>query len=246
MLPEEHLLARIASLAATPVAHIGLVATGGALGGHDLDNLCRTLEHLPLNVLHRICLSLGRLQPSQLRRLRDLGIRRYHHNLETSREFYPHICTSQAWDERAQTVENAIATGLEVCSGFLSGLGESWQDRISLARSLANLGVKFIPMNFLHPQPGTALGGRPPLAAGEALRIIGLFRCLLPEATLRVCGGRPITFGSRQAEMFLWGANALMTGDYLTTRGQALQEDLRLLAEHGLKPVSGYCCSRIY
>lgn len=238
LLPEDELLRRVAAIAATPVSHIGLVSTGRALGERDLASLCRILEKAPPQTLPRICLSLGRLSPEQLRRLRDLGIRRYHHNLETGKDFYPRICTTQTWEQRAQTVANALNAGLEICSGALFGLGESWRDRIALAGSLLELGVKYIPLNFLHPQPGTALGRRQPLATDEALRIIGLFRHMLPKATLRVCGGRPITFGERQGEIFSWGANALMTGDYLTTSGQALHDDLRMLSELALEIAS--------
>lgn len=236
LMEEGDLLARIGALAATPVAHIGLVATGGAMGARELQQLCGILEKVPWEIMPKLCVSLGRLPISALRRLKDLGIRRYHHNLETSREFYPHICTTQSWEQRAETVASALASGLEVCSGALFGIGESWADRSSLAQSLKELGIKYIPLNFLNPRPNTALSNRPPLAADEALRIIGLFRQLLPEATLRVCGGRSIVLGKRQKEIFPWGANALMTGDYLTTKGEALAADLRMLQELGLVP----------
>lgn len=233
LLSETELLKRIETLAQQPVAHIGLVSAGGAIDGNDFDSLCRVLNRLDPNVCKRICLSLGRISRSQMQTVHQLGIRRYHHNLETSPAFYPHICTTQTWQQRADTVENAKKAGLEVCTGALFGLGESWKDRIALARVLRERDIEFIPLNFLHPQPGTPLASREALPADDALRIIAIFRHLLPRSTLRVCGGRPITFGSREEEIFAAGANALMTGDYLTTKGHALQNDLQLLNKAG-------------
>lgn len=113
-------------------------------------------------------------------------------------------------------------------------MGESWRDRIDLALELADMGVQNIPINFLHPQPGSPLGHRQPMAAKEALRTMAMFRLVLPKATLRVCGGRPICLGKRQVEMFRAGANALMSGNYLTTKGIGLATDLEMLETLGL------------
>ena len=207
LLPDETLRERILKLAALPVSHIGIVTSGAALSEAELARLRAVLAALPGDVRPRVCASLGRLSSAQLEQLAQAGLTRYHHNLETAQGHYPHVCTTQTWEQR----------------------------RIAFAFSLKALGVRNVPMNFLHPHPETPLAGQRPLSAGEALRIIALFRHILPEATLRICGGRPTTLGARQHEVFAAGANALMTGDYLTTHGQGIEEDLAMIAAQGLE-----------
>lgn len=239
LLPDDVLRARILTLAALPVRHIGIVTSGGALHADELERLCGVLASLPADLRPRVCASLGRLSAGQFAQLVQAGLTRYHHNLETSRSHYPRICTTQTWDQRQDTVARARRAGLQICSGGLFGLGESWAERIDFAFSLKALGVRHVPMNFLYPQPQTPLADQKILGAGEALRIIAVFRHILPRATLRICGGRPLVLGERQAEIFAAGANALMIGDYLTTQGQGVQEDLAMIAAQGLE-ASGY------
>lgn len=224
----------ILKLSSGPYRHIGLVASGARLERRDLERIVAVVEKLPPSVRARLCASLGRLDAASLAMLKSCGIRRLHHNLETSSAFYPRICTSQSWNARRDTVLRALEAGLEVCCGGLFGMGESWQDRIDLALELADMGVRNIPLNFLHPQPDSPLGHREPMAANEALRVIAIFRHILPKATLRICGGRPICLGKHQDEMFRAGANALMSGDYLTTKGIGLALDLERLEKLGL------------
>ncbi len=235
MLPAEEICRRIRQLAERPVAHIGLVASGGALSSRNVDVICNVLENLDADLRGRICLSGGRLGGKHLADLHAAGLRRCHHNLEACSRFYPQICKSQTWQARAATVERVMLAGMDVCCGGLFGLGESWEDRLQFARELTELGVTNIPMNFLQPIPGTPLAQRPLLQAVEALRIIALFRHVLPAATLRVCGGRLPVFGKGQAAVFAAGANALMTGDFMTTRGEGIEGDCRMLAELGLR-----------
>ena len=226
---------RILRLAAWPVRRIGIVTSGGALEEQELHCLLAVVRDLPEDVRRRICTSLGRLPEKHLRELERAGVRRYHHNLETSRAYYPRICSTQLWEQRRDTVVRAQATGLSVCAGGLFGLGESWEDRIDFAFSLRELGVRHVPMNFLHPHPQTPLAGQPLLEPEEALRIIALLRHILPEASLRVCGGRPETLRERQGDMFRAGADALMTGDYLTTQGMGVEDDIRMIEAAGLE-----------
>ena len=235
LLPYEDLRQRILMLAEQPVARIGVVTSGGALSGEEFDRLLEVLRSLPGHALKRVCASLGRLGADQLTQLAATGLDRYHHNLETSRQYYPNICTTQTWDQRKATVERVLGMGLTACTGGLFGLGESWHDRIDFAFGLKALGVGHVPMNFLHPHPETPLAGQAPLSAGEALRIVAIFRHILPTATLRICGGRPLVLGARQKEIFAAGANALMTGDYLTTQGRGLIDDLAMIDALGLE-----------
>lgn len=235
LLADDVLRERVLALAATPVRRIGLVASGAALDGEDFERVMHFVAGLPAPVRGRLCASFGRLDARRMERLAQAGIGRYHHNLETSERWYPHICTTQRWEQRRETARRALAAGLSLCCGGIFGLGESWEDRISLAFTLRDLGVAHVPLNFLHPQPGTPLAKRVPLAPEEALRIIAVFRHVLPQAALRVCGGRPLALGARQGEMFAAGANALMTGDYLTTRGESLHDDLALISANDME-----------
>ncbi len=226
---------RILRLAGWPERRIGIVASGGARVEPDLLCLLAVVHDLPEDVRRRGCTSLGRLPEKHLRELEQAGVRRYHHNLETSRGYYPRICSTQLWEQRRDTVVRAQTAGLSVCAGGLFGLGESWGDRIDFAFSLRALGVRHVPMNFLHPHPQTPLAGQPLLEPEEALRISALVRHILPAASLRICGGRPETLRDRQGDMFRAGADALMTGDYLTTQGMGVEDDIRMIEAAGLE-----------
>jgi biotin synthase len=179
--------------------------------------------------------SLGIVDAASIRALKDAGLTRLHHNLETARSFFPQICSTHDYEEDVAVVQAALAAGLEVCCGGLFGLGETWEQRLEFALTLRELGVTSVPVNFLTPIPGTPLENRPPLSAGEALNILALMRCMLPKANLRVCGGREAVLGSRKAEALTSGANGFMVGDYLTTKGSSVEGDLADIEELGLQ-----------
>ena len=237
MLDAGELRERVLRLSELPVRHIGIVTSGGALQEEELAVVGQVLQSLPEHVRARVCGSLGRLPRAALDRLAAWGLRRFHHNLETASARYAALCTTQTWEQRRATVVRARSAGLSTCTGGLFGIGESWEDRCRFALELADLRVVNVPVNFLYPHPGTPLADQPLLEAGEALRIIALLRCLLPQATLRVCGGRPQVLGARQADIFRAGANALMTGDYLTTPGSGVMRDVRMIADAGFEVV---------
>lgn len=217
----------------------GVVTSGGRLSPDEIGSLCATVRPLAgAGAPPPVCASLGRLRSREFEALRAAGITRYHHNLETSRAFYPQVCTTQQWSERRETVRAAQAAGLDICSGGLFGLGESWDDRIDLALSLRELEVDSVPINFLYAHPGTSLRAQEPLSAAEALRLIALYRFLLPRTTLRVCGGRAHVLGARQSELFAAGANGLMTGDYLTVAGSQYEADLAMVESLHLQVVA--------
>ncbi len=234
LLSPRELAQRLALLQEYPLKRVGIVTSGGALQESDVRSLVQTLEMLPCHWQGRVCGSLGRLPEKDLCLLYDAGLTRYHHNLETSAAFYPRICSTQKWQDRLATVHRAQSLGLSVCAGGLFGLGESWQDRIDFAFTLREQGVQHVPMNFLYAHKGTPLEAVPPLSATEALRIIALFRHILPTATLRICGGRGHILGARQEHIFAAGANALMTGDYLTTKGEGIASDVKMIEGQGL------------
>lgn len=242
MLSPQELRERLRQLAHLPLRHVGIVTSGGALPPKDLDSLVKTLESLPDGEAERwqgrVCGSLGRLGSKALARLRKAGLVRFHHNLETSEDFYPEVCSTQKWRDRLDTVRNAREAGLEVCSGGLFGMGESWEQRVDFALRLRQEGVTHVPINFLHPRPGTRLANQPLLEPLGALRIIAVLRHILPTATLRVCGGRPSVLGDMQSLIFSAGANALMTGNYLTTEGHGAEDDCSMIEAQRLEIVA--------
>lgn len=219
-----------------PVGRCGIVTSGGALTDADVEKLAQFIEsHIASGKPRpRICGSLGRLKDHALARLKQAGLTRLHHNLETNESFYPNVCTTQQWRDRLDTVHQAQQHGLSVCCGGLFGLGESWEDRIQFATELKREGIRNIPINFLYPHPGTPMAQQPVMPAEEALRIIALFRHIIPDATLRICGGRVSVLKERQYDMFAAGANAFMTGNYLTIPGAGIEADMAKLTELGL------------
>ena len=179
-----------------------------------------------------IACSLGILTPEQADDLRDMGVHRYNHNLETARSYFPQVVTSHTWSERRATLALVEERGMEVCCGCIIGMGESLEQRAELAVQLAEVKPDEVPMNFLDPRPGTPLQALEAPTAGEALRAVAAFRLAMPRTILRFAGGRELTLGDLGARQgVLGGVNALIVGNYLTTLGRDPQVDLELLDE---------------
>jgi len=213
----------------------GIVTSGSTVKGASLDQVCESIKVINSDdSIPSACGSFGRMSTEQLQQLKDAGLTRYHHNLETSENFYSTICKTHDWSERVDTVKRALDVGLNVCSGGLFGLGESWEDRADLAKTVKELGVDSVPVNFLYAHEGTPMANQPPLPAEEALRIIALYRLMMPSVTVRICGGRVSILGERMKDMFAYGANAFMTGDYLTIGGLTPADDHKMIADAGL------------
>jgi biotin synthase len=208
-----------------------LVTSGLMLASHEIDRICACAEFLRSRTDLTLSASLGLLTPGYARRLADAGLTRYHHNLETARSHFPSICTTHAYDEDIDTIRLVKGHGLQVCSGGILGLGESWDQRIEMAATLAGLEVDTVPLNFLNPIPGTPLQDSPLLSPHDALKSVALFRFMLPDAGITVAGGREKTLGDYQSWLPLAGANGMMIGNYLTTRGRDLEADRRMLEQ---------------
>jgi biotin synthase len=179
-----------------------------------------------------VACSLGILTREQAEDLRDFGVHRYNHNLETARSHFPAVVTTHTWDERWETLELVREMGMEVCCGGIVGMGESLEQRAEFALQLAGLEPDEVPLNFLDPRPGTPFAELPVTESSDALKAIVAFRLALPRTVLRFAGGRELTLGdlgTRQG--VLGGINAVIVGNYLTTLGRSPQEDLDLLAE---------------
>ncbi len=187
------------------------------------------------------CASLGILSEQELNYLKHAGLTKYHHNLETSRSFFSNVCTTHPYDDDVDAVKAAKLAGLNVCSGGVFGIGESWEDRIELAFTLKALDVDSIPINFLNPVKGTPLEGKSILTPIECLKIIAMFRLIMPGKDIVICGGREFNLRDMQSMIFYAGANGMMTGGYLTTSGRPSEDDLRMILDLGLevsKPIA--------
>jgi biotin synthase len=182
----------------------------------------------------QVACSLGILTRPQAEALKEAGVHRYNHNLETARAFFPQICTTHTWEERYETCLLVKDLGMELCSGGIMGMGETPTQRIDFAFELRELGPAEIPLNFLNPRPGTPLADRPVLSAAEALRCIAIFRLVHPSAIIRYAGGREVTLRELQSTGMLAGVNALIIGNYLTTLGRSPDDDLKMLADLGM------------
>lgn len=180
----------------------------------------------------KICTCLGLLNADQVRRLKDAGVETINHNLNTSENFTPEVVTSHTFQDRVGTVQAVKDAGMKTCSGGIVGMGETDDDIIDLALSLRALEVKSVPVNFLIPVPGTAFEGIRALNPRRCLRILCLYRFLLPTQEIRVSGGREVHLRSMQV-MGLYPANSLFIGDYLTTQGQTARDDLRMIEDAG-------------
>ncbi|MDX2098354.1 MAG: biotin synthase BioB [Leptolyngbyaceae cyanobacterium bins.59] len=180
----------------------------------------------------KICACLGLLNEEQTQRLAAAGVDRVNHNLNTSEDHHSDICTTHTFQDRLTTVQNVQAAGITTCSGGIFGMGESDDDIIDLALSLRALNVTSVPLNFLIPIPGTPFAGRQELNPRRCLRILCLFRFLLPSQEIRIAGGREVHLRSLQP-LGLYPANSIFVGDYLTTPGQAAQADWDMIRDAG-------------
>lgn len=228
----QRIIAAAARAKAAGAARFGIVTSGERPGREDFAALCVAVSGVAAQGL-AADVSIGFLDDADLARLRAVGLCGVHHNLETARSFFPRVCTSHDYEASVDTVRTALAAGVHVCSGGIFGLGEGWDERVELAETLRGLGVTSVPMNFLVPIPGTPLADRPVMAPAEALRLVALYRFLLPRAQLRICGGRPLVFASDPLAVLSAGASGLMTGDYLTTAGEAPADDRAGLSRLG-------------
>ncbi|GAB6183530.1 biotin synthase BioB [Thermodesulfovibrio hydrogeniphilus] len=215
------------------VKRFSIVISGRKPTKNELISIADSIEEIKKAGINT-CGSLGFLNYDEICYLKDKGLERLHCNLETSERFFTKICTTHNFSDKLKTLELAKKAGLSICSGGVFGMGEEWIDREEMAKVLKNLEVESVPINFLTPIAGTPLENKHPLSPTEALKIIAFFRLMLPEKDIRVCGGRPL-LGDFASWIFLAGANALMTGNYLTTTGRHYKDDLKFIKEHELE-----------
>lgn len=213
-----------------------LVTADKGLNDKTLDFVCRVASEVQSVAPElRLIACNGTASVEQLLTLKEAGIKAYNHNLETSEAFYPKICTTHPWSERYETCQNVNEAGLVLISGGIFGLGESQEDRESMLASIASLNPTSVPINFYHHNPALQLSPNP-LTIDEAFSLIELTRKSIPNAQrIMVAGGRELMFGKRQGEIFSHGANSIVIGNYLTTSGRAMNQDLDMLQSLGLE-----------
>jgi len=214
------------------VHRISLVTSGRSLSPETVAELTRLYGRMAETTSMLFCASTGFLNEAIASGLYAAGVRRYHCNLEASKNYFPQVCSTHTWEEKVETLHLARKTGMSLCSGGIIGMGETVEDRIDMAFELRELGVKSIPINILTPIAGTPLAELPPLSVDEVLTTVALFRLINPDAVIRMAGGRQ-QLGDDQYRCFSAGANGAIVGNYLTTTGSSIAEDLRQLAALG-------------
>jgi len=199
----------------------------------DLIDIIPIIRRLKAETNLRLCISLGEVTEAAAIMLKNAGISRYHHNLETSEDYFPHIVTTHTFQDRIKTIQYARAAGMEICSGGIIGLGETMEQRIDLAYALQDLNVDSVPINILDTIPGTPLEDEPPLPPLEIIKTFALFRFILPHVEIRSAGGREKLLRDMQSIGFMAGLNGMMVGNYLTTNGREIRNDLDLIQDMG-------------
>ncbi len=214
------------------VQRFSLVTAGRTVADKNLDEFNRIYGQLQKETKLSLCASMGFLTKEKALRLIDMGVTRYHCNLETSRSFFPEVCSTHTWDEKVETITIAQSVGLEVCSGGIIGMGESLSQRLELAFELRELNVFSIPLNILTPIKDTPFAHLKSLSVDEVLTCVAMFRFINPKAIIRLAGGRNL-LGAEQHRCFTSGANGSIVGNYLTTIGNSLAEDIAMFQALG-------------
>ncbi len=234
LLPEEEIFKAAERAAGNGACHFGIVTSGrNVKPGLELDLICGAVKRIKEQLGIEACASLGCLDQKAFRQLKEAGLTRYHHNLETAESHFSEICGTRDYAEQLRTVRDAEKAGLSICCGGIFGLGETLEQRIELLAALRNLDVDSIPLNFLVPIPGTRMENAERLTPFDCLKIIAVSRLMLPAKTIRVCGGRELNLREMQSRIFDAGADGLMIGGYLVTAGRPVAEDLKMIRNKG-------------
>ena len=212
------------------VDRFSIVTSGRALTGEEFEKALHAYKRMNEECKGiKLCASMGFLTAEQLKQLHDAGVTRYHHNIETSKRFFPSICTTHTYEQKLETLKMIKEEGMDVCSGGIIGMGETWEDRLDMALSLAEAGADSIPINALMPIKGTPLENREPLTEDEIIRTIAFFRYINPTANIRLAAGRALLENDGE-KAFESGASATITGNMLTTVARAnIKSDKEML-----------------
>ena len=235
LLDEQSILERALKMEAEGAKRYSLVTSGRGISEGDFVKALGIYRRLARETNLKLCASLGIITEDMARRLREIGVTMYHHNVETSESYFPHICTTHSYQDRINTIKACQAADLEVCSGGIISLGETMGQRLEMAFTLRELKVQSVPINILNPIVGTALENQRVLPPLEILQTIAIYRFILPEARLRFAGGREKALRNLQTMGYLAGINATLVGSYLTTSGRTVAEDIQMILDMGLE-----------
>ena len=205
----------------------------------ELDAICAAVREIKRDVGIRVCTSLGNLREDQAVRLKEAGVDRFNHNLETTERRFPEVCTTHTWKDRWDTVQLVQKAGMEACSGGIIGMGESDEEIVEMAFAARRSGATSIPVNFLDPRPGTPFSQLTPPDPRKSLLVLSLFRFVNPSRDIRIAGGRETNLRAMQP-LALWPCNSIFTGGYLTTPGNAPNADHQMIRDAGFEILEDY------
>jgi biotin synthase len=201
----------------------------------DFQQICETISDIRSKVDIEVNVSLGFMTPARARKLRELGVKRYNHNLEAAESYFSKICKTHDFADRVNTAKIVKEAGLELCSGGIIGMGEGKKERLELAFSLASLHPEEVPINILIGREGTPMAGFEPIEPLEAIKTIAVWRFIMPKTILKIAGGREVHLKDKDRLALKAGANGIITGGYLTTGGNEPNKDIAMIKEIGLK-----------
>ncbi len=211
-----------------------MVTQGQGLSKRDFEKVLTGARLVAEHTNLKRCVSIGHMSVQRAQALKDAGIQRVHHNVETAESYYPEVSTTVRYEGRLRTIDAVREAGLETCVGGILNLGETREQRVEMAFELAAINPTSVPINLLNPRPGTKFGGRELMGPWEVVKWIAIFRLILPGALFRLCGGRVENLGELQATAVRAGLNGVMMGNFLTTLGNTPEQDREMFEELGL------------
>lgn len=235
LLPTERIVKEARHNAKQGVLRYSIVTSGRKLNRKEVEQVCESIRLIKEEVGIEVCVSFGLLEEEDFVKLKEAGASRVHNNLESSRRYFPEVCTTHTYDDKIAAIKAAKKAGLSVCSGGIMGIGETMEDRIDMALTLRELEIHSVPVNMLNPILGTPLEHQPILSEEEIRRIIAIYRFILPDASIRMAGGRGL-LQDKGVKCFQSGANAAISGDMLTTSGITVEKDMEILNRLGYVP----------
>jgi len=235
LMDKESIFKRAEELKSMGARAFSIVNSGRRLEDEaEIQTICNAIGRIRRELQMECCASLGRCTKDVFKRLKEAGVCRYHHNLETARSYFTNIVTSYRYDESIATIKNAQEAGMKICCCGIFGLGETDEQIVEFIQTLKELAIDGLPVNFLNPSEGTPLGNSPLLTIDKALAIIVCLRLTMPDKDIIIAGGRSVILQDAQYDIFQAGANAMMVGEYLTTFNSPWLEDLQAIEKQGL------------
>ncbi len=234
MMEPEQILEHARAAEAAGAHRFCMVTQGQGLSRRDFEKVLSGARLVAEHTNLKRCVSIGHMSGQRAKALKDAGVQRVHHNVETARSYYPEVSTTVRYEGRLRTIDAVKEAGLETCVGGILNLGESREQRVEMAFQLAEINPTSVPINLLNPRPGTKFGDRELIDPWEAVKWIAIFRLILPDALFRLCGGRTENLGELQSQAIKAGLNGVMMGNFLTTLGNAPEQDRAMFEDLGL------------